>query len=41
MAPLVAVSGTRVNLISSNVGGARGSSEGFASANRARLCRMY
>ena len=40
MAPLEAVSGTRVNLISPNVGGGRGSTDTFASVDRA-LCRTY
>lgn len=41
MAPLAAVSGTRVNLISPNVGGGRGSVNAVVSGDRVRLCRMY
>lgn len=40
MAPLVAVSGTRVNLISPNVGGGKGSSDTFGTDDRV-LCRTY
>ena len=41
MAPLAAVSGTRLNLISLNVGGGRSPADAFDSVDRARLCRMY
>jgi hypothetical protein len=40
MAPLAAVSGTRANLISPNVGGGKGSSDAFGTVDRV-LCRTY
>jgi len=40
MAPLAAVSGTRVNLISPNVGGGGSSMDTFVSVDLA-LCRTY
>lgn len=43
MAPLAAASGTRVNLISPNVGGGRGSPDAFTSpdVDLGLLCRTY
>lgn len=40
MAPLAAVSGTRVNLISPNVGGGKSSADAFGTVDRV-LCRTY
>lgn len=40
MAPLAAVSGTRANLISPNVGGGKGSSDAFGTVDRV-LRRTY